>query len=70
MATINADEIDWQSGCPEPHKRYLVNRGGRLFVAIPCYGLHAPWWVATTATGEAEPEDMNLDNDKWVEIRA
>jgi len=35
---------------PEPHARYLVKREATgPFVATPCYGMHAPWWVPLVA---------------------
>ena len=49
---------------PAPHAKYLVRRGGYVFTATPCYGLHAPWWVVMTMDGEVDPEPMN-DQDEW-----
>lgn len=53
---------------PPPHERYLVNRGRIHFIATPCYGMHQPWWVAQTATGEVEPVPME-PNDRWVPLK-
>lgn len=52
---------------PKPHARYLVQRAGAMFVATPCYGLHAPWWVAMTARGEVPPEPIE-PTDQWREL--
>lgn len=52
---------------PEPHQRYLVGRGSHYFIATPCYGLHEPWWVPSTPTGESEPIPMQ-DTDWWVPL--
>lgn len=49
---------------PPPHARYLLERDGVTFTATPCYGMHEPWWVVKTLTGEAEPERMQA-GDKW-----
>lgn len=58
---------------PEPHAKYLVKRDGWIFVATPCYGMHAPWWVAAIGpalpygTREVDPVPM-LDTDEWVPL--
>jgi hypothetical protein len=49
---------------PPKHARYLLERNGVVFTATPCYGMHDPWWVAKTLTGEAEPEPMQ-NGDRW-----
>ena len=49
---------------PAPHRRCVVKRDGKFFTATPCYGMHAPWWVVATMTGEADPEPMR-DSDEW-----
>lgn len=53
---------------PSTHKRYLLWRDGVAFTATPCYGLHEPWWVVRTLSGEAAPEQM-LPGDRWTVIR-
>lgn len=53
---------------PAPHSRYLVRRNGIIYTATPCYGLHKPWWVTKTMKGEADPVDMEKD-DEWQEIK-
>ncbi len=50
---------------PEPHRRYMVQRGQRQFVGTPCYGLHAPWWVPMEPEGEGDPVAME-DGDQWI----
>lgn len=52
---------------PPPHARYLVERDHRHFVATSCYGMHAPWWGAMTATGEVEPVEM-WPTDRWAPL--
>lgn len=56
---------------PTRHARHLVKRGGLLFTATPCYGLHAPWWVVRTMSeswpNEADPVPMR-DDDEWMPI--
>jgi len=52
---------------PQPHARYLVKRGHYTFVATPCYGMHAPWWVPMKHDGELEPISME-STDKWMPI--
>jgi hypothetical protein len=52
---------------PEPHRRYVVVRDGRVFTAKPCYGMHEPWWVVQTMEGEAPPVAMRAD-DCWLEL--
>ena len=49
---------------PPPHARYLLERDGETMTATPCYGMHDPWWVIKTLTGEASPEPMR-DGDMW-----
>ena len=49
---------------PPRHARYLLKRGEFTFTATPCYGMHEPWWVVRTLSGEAEPEPMK-DGDAW-----
>lgn len=53
---------------PRPHARYTVRRDGNWFVATPCYGMHAPWWVPSSPTGETEPIDMR-DTDEWHPLK-
>lgn len=52
---------------PPPHSQYLVQRGRSLFIATPCYGMHSPWWVPDSPTGETEPINI-LADDKWMPI--
>ena len=52
---------------PPPHARYLVKRRNILFVAIPCYGMHVPWWVPMGPSGETDPENME-DEDWWFPL--
>ena len=50
---------------PPAHEKYVVRRRSGTFVATPCYGMHEPWWVATTIDeGEADPIDIK-DTDVW-----
>lgn len=49
---------------PEPHKKYIVLRDGNFFTATPCYGMHTPWWIVTTMTGEDKPVEFK-NFDKW-----
>lgn len=50
---------------PEPHRRYLVLRSGRWFVATPCYGMHSPWWVPSGPLKDGDPVGME-DGDQWI----
>lgn len=52
---------------PPPHASYLLARNGITFTATPCYGMHEPWWVVKTLTGEAAPEPMQ-DGDWWYRV--
>lgn len=52
---------------PPTHTRYVVRRSGCFFTATPCYGMHSPWWVVLTMTGEAEPVPMK-ENDVWTPL--
>lgn len=56
---------------PEPHRRYAVKRGNycpTYFVAIPCYGMHEPWWVPSTPQGETDPIAIEKLLDSWRPI--
>ena len=56
---------------PAPHAKYLVRRDRWRFVATPCYGMHAPWWVPATcgdlSLQESEPIGMVV-TDEWVAL--
>lgn len=59
---------------PPPHARYVVLRDGLWFTAMPCYGMHEPWWVVRTMAVsypgvEAELVAMR-DTDRWFQIAA
>ena len=51
---------------PEPHRKYIVRRGGVLYTATPCYGMHKPYWIVRIMGKgyEAPPEPM-LPDDEW-----
>lgn len=54
---------------PPPHQKYVVKRRDHWYTATPCYGMHRPWWVVRlmpqTWPNEAEPVDMNDDDEWW-----
>ncbi len=52
---------------PPPHRKYIVGRNHQKFIATPCYGMHEPWWVPTTPTGESEPIKMEY-TDRWAPV--
>lgn len=54
-------------GYPPPHQRYVIRRAEVIYTATPCYGVHDPWWVVKTLTGEAEPVVM-LPDDEWQPV--
>lgn len=53
LAERDAAAEEWTKAAdrhPAPHARYEVRRADLgTFVATPCYGLHAPWWVPLVA---------------------
>jgi hypothetical protein len=49
---------------PPPHRRYVVKREHWSAIATPCYGMHEPWWVVRTLTGELEPIRIEK-TDQW-----
>lgn len=61
MTTVSAQN-------PTPHRRYFVSKRGALFLAMPCYGMHAPYWVPTTGPA-AEGERVTMDDaDQYVSV--
>lgn len=54
---------------PAPHAKYLVWRKGiGPFVATPCYGMHAPWWVPWIVESEGRNWGKTIDmedSDLW-----
>ncbi|MBX3704011.1 MAG: hypothetical protein KF822_09575 [Steroidobacteraceae bacterium] len=66
---VRAEAVAFSERNPPPHTRYLVFRGGSAFTATPCYGMHAPWWVCNTASGEVEPVDIE-PTDRWISLDA
>jgi hypothetical protein len=58
---------EWHTGHPPPHAKYIVRRGLAHFIATPCYGMHAPWWVPSNPDGESPPIDME-DGDAWAAL--
>ena len=49
---VSGEPGEWKKkgkGGPAPHAQYEVWRKETgIFVATPCYGMHAPWWVPRT----------------------
>lgn len=55
---------------PEPHRKFVVMRGGLFFTATPCYGMHSPRWVVRTMGDypdhEAPIVKMQPDDEWWT----
>lgn len=72
-AGVRSHEV-WQAvkqQHPPRHAKYLVRRDSWRFVATPCYGMHAPWWVPASCNtlGYKEDEPIHMqDADEWVPL--
>ena len=67
LADQRGREVAFGEHMAPPHARYLVQRQRFQFVATPCYGMHAPWWVPMTPTGESDPIATEPD-DTWISL--
>ena len=63
--------IDISEKKPPPHERVLFQcTNGEIYHGTPCYGMHAPWWIADTSLfkGEAIVLNDTLTVDQWAVI--
>ena len=70
---LENDLEEWTAvkhNAPPPGNKYYVCRENKTYVvAMPCYGMHEPWWVVQTLNGEDQPVKM-LETDLWKLVEA